>query len=153
MRVINSTSPSLLLCICALVTTSAFTLLPQSKLEIQSSKSKLCESEWTSDFDDFVGDDDDSMNISSIFKSRGSKDLTATQSRQFSLGRDLIISDFVGNMQFDEVTDWEYFYENEEDPSDRKIVNPNPFDSSKPKRTRSSSGSVVSLSEVVLFVC
>ena len=153
MRVINYTSPSLLLCICALATTSAFTLRPQAKVETRSSSSKLYESEWTSDFDDFVGDDDDSMNMSSIFKTLGSKDLTATQSRQFSLGRDLILSDFVGNMGFDEVTDWEYFYENEEDPTDRKIVNPNPFDSSKPKRTRSSSGSVVSLPKVVHFVC
>lgn len=119
---------------------------------IRSSRSKLYESEWTSDFDDFVGDDDDGMILSSIFKSRGSKDLTATQSRQFSLGQDLILADFVGNMGFDEVTDWEYYYENEEDPSDRKVVNPNPFDSSTPKRTRSSSGSVVSLPKVVLFL-
>jgi hypothetical protein len=101
------------------------------------------ENEWTSDFDDFQGDDEDALKLSSIFKSRGQRDLSAMQTRQFSLGEDLILSNFVGNMGFDEVTDWEYFYENEEDPMDRKVVQPNPFDTSKPKRTRKSSGSVV----------
>jgi hypothetical protein len=91
-----------------------------------------------------MGNDDESMKISSIFTSRGKRDLSATQSRLFSLGQDLILSDFVGNMGFDEVTDWEYYYENEDDPTDRKVVQPNLFDSSKPKRTRTSSGSVVS---------
>ena len=127
------------------------------------------DSEWTSDFDDYVGDagnvgnagsdyekldydddddkadENDTLNVASIFKSRGSRDLTAIQTRQFSLGEDLILADYVGNMGFDEVTDWEYYYENEDDPSDRKVVQPNPFDSSKPKRTRTSSGSVVSV--------
>lgn len=103
------------------------------------------ETEWTSDFDDFLqsGDGDDAFQISSIFKSRGTRDLTAIQTRQFSLGQDLILTDFVGNMGFDEVTDWEYYEVNEEDPNDRRVVQPNPFDSSKPKRTRKSSGSVV----------
>ena len=101
-------------------------------------------SEWTSDFDDFLEDgESDAFLLSSVFKSRGVRDLTGTHTRQFSLGQDLILSDFVGNMGFDEVTDWEYFEVNEEDPSDRKIVQPNPFDNSKPKRTRKSSGSVV----------
>ena len=54
-----------------------------------------------------------------------------------------MLSDFVGNMGFDEVTDWEYYYQNEEDENDRKVVQPNPFDSATPRRTRSSSGSVV----------
>lgn len=103
------------------------------------------ETEWTSDFDDFLqsGDRDDTFQLSSIFKSRGTRDLTAIQTRQFSLGQDLILADFVGNMGFDEVTDWEYYEVNEEDPNDRRVVQPNPFDSSKPKRTRKSSGSVV----------
>jgi hypothetical protein len=110
------------------------------------SRLQLAEEEWTSDFDDFVQGDDDEFKISSIFKSRGMRDLSGIQTRLFSLGEDLILSDFVGNMGFDEVTDWEYYYENEEDPIDRKVVQPNPFDSSKPKRTRKSSGSVVSYS-------
>lgn len=102
------------------------------------------DSEWTSDFDDFVEDgESDGFKLSSIFKARGTRDLTGTQSRQFSLGQDLILSDFVGNMGFDEVTDWEYYEVSEEDPADRKVVQPNPFDASKPKRTRKSSGSVV----------
>mmetsp|Transcript_19926 Transcript_19926/g.43313 ORF Transcript_19926/g.43313 Transcript_19926/m.43313 type:complete len:551 (+) Transcript_19926:119-1771(+) len=106
--------------------------------------------EWTSDFDGFIGDgrdDSDSDDTFSNFLSksnRGSnRDLTAVQTRLFSLGEDLIINDFVGNMGFEEVTDWEYYYENEDDPTDRNAVNPNPFDTSKPKRTRTSSGSVV----------
>lgn len=102
--------------------------------------------EWTSDFDDFIQENEgegDALKISSIFKSRSTRDLSAIQTRQFSLGPDLILSDFVGKMGFDEVTDWEYYYQNEEDPADRKVVQPNPFDSSKPKRTRKSSGSVV----------
>lgn len=102
------------------------------------------ETEWTSDFDDFAKDaGSDSLQLSSIFKGRGARDLTGTQTRQFSLGQDLILVDFVGNMGFEEVTDWEYYEVNEEDPSDRKVVQPNPFDASKPKRTRKSSGSVV----------
>lgn len=101
------------------------------------------DSEWTSDFDDFFQNDDDAVKISSIFKTRGTRDLTAIQTRQFSLGKDLVLADYVGNMGFDEVTDWEYYEVNEEDPSDRRVVQPNPMDSEKPKRTRKSSGSVV----------
>jgi serine/threonine protein kinase len=59
------------------------------------------------------------------------------------LGRDLQVTDFVGNMGFEEVVDWQYYYENEDDPTDRRVVQPNPFDSDRPKRTRTSSGSVV----------
>lgn len=73
-----------------------------------------------------------------------------------------MLSDFVGNMGFDEVTDWEYYYQNEEDENDRKVVEPNPFDSATPKRTRQSSGSVVrvllpieevTLNVLVIFHC
>ena len=112
--------------------------------------------EWTSDFDDFIGgerqdreldyDDDNNDSLSNFLTqaSRGSnRDLSAVQTRLFSLGEDLIINDYVGNMGFEEVTDWEYYYENEDDPEDRDVVNPNPFDSSKPKRTRTNSGSVI----------
>ncbi|GAX21533.1 hypothetical protein FisN_6Hh423 [Fistulifera solaris] len=94
--------------------------------------------EW-SDFDDFVGDE--TANLSSFFASRP-PDNSACSTRQFSLGADLILSDFVGNMGFEEVTDWEYYYQ-DDDQSNRKVVQPNPFDKSKPKRTRTSSGSVV----------
>jgi hypothetical protein len=76
---------------------------------------------------------------------KGQRDLTAVTTRQFSLGPDIILTDFVGNLGFDEVTDWEYYYEEEEDKNERQVVQPNPFDSSKPKRTRMSSGSVVRL--------
>jgi hypothetical protein len=122
---------------------------------------------WTSDFDDFViddDDDDDSVDMAQLFAQRtdtpaddadslnfaqlvaqraGPPDYTATQTRQFSLGSDLILSDYIGKMGFDEVTDWEYYYPDEDDPSERKVVQPPPFDPSKPKRTRQSSGSVV----------
>jgi hypothetical protein len=60
----------------------------------------------------------------------GAVDNTAIQTRQFSLGQDLVLSDYVGNMGFDEVTDWEYYYPSEDD-DERKVVQPNPFDSSK----------------------
>jgi len=119
---------------------------PTNAISLESLKE-----EWTSDFDDFIGDggdnSDDDNNTLSDFLSKssrdGNRDLTAVQTRLFSLGEDLIINDFVGNMGFEEVTDWEYYYENEDDPKDRDVVNPNPFDASKPKRTRASSGSVV----------
>lgn len=61
----------------------------------------------------------------------GAVDWTAIQTRQFSLGQDLILSNYVGNMGFQEVTDWEYYYQNEEDEEDRQVVQPNPLDSSK----------------------
>ncbi len=67
------------------------------------------------------------------------------------VGEDMVLSDYVGTMGFDEVTDWEYYYQNEEDPEDRNVVQPNPFDSSKPKRTRKSSGSVVSVTFPMCF--
>lgn len=113
--------------------------------------------EWTSDFDDYVGgdsesqskDDDERFRFVNLVAPQQSMDLSACQSRLFSLGVDLILTDFVGNMGFDQVTDWEYYYEDEDNPSDRRVVNPNPFDKSKPKRTRSSSGSVVCILVVV----
>lgn len=98
------------------------------------------------DDDDDVPDLDDDTGAlfsSSIGRGTTRPDLTGVSTRLFSLGQDLIVNDYVGNMGFEEVTDWEYFYENEDDPTDRKVVQPNPFDVSKPKRTRVSSGSVV----------
>jgi hypothetical protein len=90
-------------------------------------------------------DDDDTFDITKFKNRATSIDLSACTSRQFSLGQDLVLSDYVGNMGFDEVTDWEYYYPNEDDPDDRQVVQPNPFDPAKPKRTRTSSGSVVRL--------
>jgi serine/threonine protein kinase len=109
--------------------------------------------EW-SDFDGIiigdagansVGETDAAFDFSVFQKRTKLTDLSACTSRQFSLGADLILSDFVGKMGFDEVTDWEYFYRNEDDPSDRKVVMPNPMSSEQPRRTRTSSGSVVRL--------
>ena len=103
--------------------------------------------EWTSDFDDFVGGEieessDKKFDFSKLIQER-TVDYTACQTRQFSLGADFVLSNYVGNMGFEEVTDWEYYYQSEDDPNERKVVQPNPLDSSKPKRTRTSSGSVV----------
>ncbi|GKY94260.1 hypothetical protein MPSEU_000391800 [Mayamaea pseudoterrestris] len=110
------------------------------------------EEEW-SDFDGFIGggttNNDDPIETWTDFSAFQDKmkmtDLSACQSRQFSLGKDLILTDFVGSMGFDEVTDWQYYYPNEDDPQDRKVVQPNPFDSNQPRRTRQSSGSVIRL--------
>lgn len=127
--------------------------------------------EW-SDFDGFIGDaasnndtddkfsltsldkvdtteseeDDDKFTMTNILQSSSSRqDLSACQARQFVLGEDFMITNFAGSMGFDAVTDWEYFYESEDDPEIRKVVSPPPLDPSKPKRTRESSGSVVRL--------
>ena len=158
-------------------------LQPRTALSLSSSSSEE-NTEWTSDFGDFVpgsdgsdmsfrslegrtwedepleieeDDDDDendltSQKLSSVFQKRSIRDLTGTQTRQFSLGQDLILADYVGNLGFDEVTDWEYYeVDVDEDGNNlpttsteqRKVVQPNPMDASKPKRTRTSSGSVV----------
>lgn len=107
----------------------------------------LAASEWKSDFDDFVDSDDEDSTFFSedLFTAQAKtiEDLSGCQSRQFSLGEDLILSDFAGSMGFDEVTDWEYYYEGEDERDDRKVVQPNPMDPAQPKRTRESSGSVV----------
>ncbi|CAB9516583.1 expressed unknown protein [Seminavis robusta] len=114
---------------------------PQHQIPLQG----IDADEWESDFDDFDDSNDDVLKLSDVLQSRGADDLSACRSRQLSLGRDFVLSDFVGNMGFDEVTDWEYYYENEDDENDRKVVQPNPFDSATPRRTRSSSGSVIRL--------
>lgn len=74
-----------------------------------------------SDFSNFLQERSSSANI----------DWTAIQTRQFSLGQDLILSNYVGNMGFDEVTDWEYYLQSEDDVEEREVVQPNPFDPSK----------------------
>jgi hypothetical protein len=68
------------------------------KLSLASSKE-----EWTSDFEGFVGDDNTSLSDFLAESREGSnRDLTAVQTRLFSLGVDLIVNDFIGNMGFDE---------------------------------------------------
>lgn len=148
----------LLLSFVVIGTLKAFHVNPNRPLHIQKgdyrifSSSSCCralEGDWESDFEDFAdtgssAGDNNFLKLSDVFQARGAEDLSACRSRQFSLGRDFVLSDFVGNMGFDEITDWEYYYQNEEDESDRKVVQPNPFDASTPRRTRETSGSVVS---------
>ena len=88
-----------------------------------------------------------------------SQDLSGIRVRQFSLGQDFVLSNYVGSAGFEEVTDWEYYYQDEDDDSSsksgksstsrRQVVQPNLFDKSQPKRTRTSSGSVVR----IFFLC
>jgi hypothetical protein len=99
-------------------------------------------SEW-SDFDDlgYSSSETEFSSSSSLsqeqissfqqqLQERSKTDLTAIRTRQFRLGRDLILSDYVGNMGFDEVTDWQYYYPDDED-DERQVVQPNPLDPSK----------------------
>jgi hypothetical protein len=59
-------------------------------------------------------------------------DVTGCQTRLFSLGPDLVLSNYVGSYSFEEVTDWEYYYPAEDSNSDdRQIVQPNPLDSNQ----------------------
>ena len=44
-------------------------------------------------------------------KDKQNEDLTAVRTRLFSLGEDLIIQDYVGTLGFEEVTDWQYYYQ------------------------------------------
>jgi hypothetical protein len=75
-----------------------------------------------------------------------SVDYTAIRSRQFTFGKDLILTNYVGDMGFDEVTDWQYYYQDiDEDgrpaptrpggagggSADRNVAQPNPFDSTR----------------------
>ena len=98
---------------------------------------------------DDEGEDSIQEQVSAIYQdsktkdSSRSKDYSGIQARQFSLGQDFVLANYVGSAGFEEVTDWEYYLQNEDDPDDRKVVQPNLFDKSQPKRTRTSSGSVV----------
>jgi hypothetical protein len=98
------------------------------------------------------GDDDDSVIVQLRQETQRrrqtsrSLDDTAIRSRQFTFGKDLILTNYVGDMGFDEVTDWQYYYQDiDEDgrpaparpggagpaSGDRKVAQPNPFDSTK----------------------
>jgi len=112
----------------------------EEKETIQNKKDDL------PDFDDeysssYIDDDDDSM-FTFPQESLFFGDSSGCQNRQFSLGEDFVIDSFAGKMGFDEVTDWEY-YAQDEDTGERKSVQPPPLDPSKPKRTRERVGSVV----------
>lgn len=91
------------------------------------------------------------------------QDLTGIKARRLRLGEDLMVTRYVGDVGFDEVTDWEYYYPADDDDDDgsndrnsniktrqqqqqqrrREVVQPNPFDESTPRRTRTKSGSVI----------
>lgn len=67
-------------------------------------------------------------------------DYTAICLRQLELGTDFILSNYVGTMGFDKVTDWDY-----KDPESGQSVTPNPLDPSQPRRTKVRSESVIRL--------
>lgn len=69
-------------------------------------------------------------------------DLTGSLVREFSLGRDLLLSDYAGSLGFDQVTDWQY-YTTDLVTGQRENRAVNSFDPNQPSRTRSKSGSVV----------
>jgi hypothetical protein len=118
------------------------------------------------DNDDDDDDDDDDNTSKNIQIKELSKvindsqknyvDLTGSTEREFSLGRDVILSNYAGSLGFDQVTDWQYYtvdvdedngkyysrIKEDEEPR-RTPVSPRPMDPSQPSRTRSSSGSVV----------
>lgn len=119
--------------------TATTTFIATRPIHVLSSSKN--EEEW-SDFDDFVGtnsinnnsnDDEESFAdfIDLLNKKSGIIDLTGCQTRLFSLGTDLVLSNYIGSMSFDEVTDWEYYYPSEIDVDDRKVVQPNPLDSNQ----------------------
>mmetsp|Transcript_9081 Transcript_9081/g.18558 ORF Transcript_9081/g.18558 Transcript_9081/m.18558 type:complete len:576 (-) Transcript_9081:587-2314(-) len=98
------------------------------------------------DEDFFHDDDEDAAAIAratstTLEGSYAARDLSGSDVRLFRLGYDLILDTYAGSMGFDEVTDWDYYTQDED--GNRNSVEPTPFDASQPKRTRSSSGSVV----------
>jgi serine/threonine protein kinase len=70
-------------------------------------------------------------------------DITGGTYREFTLGRDLLLSDYAGSLGYDQVTDWQYY--TADILTGEKLSNtiPNPFDPNQPSRTRSKSGSIV----------
>ncbi len=92
--------------------------------------------------DDDCWDDEDSELIFSATQNQQKKDFSGCTVRQFNLGYDVILSDYVGSLGFEEITDWEY-YQPSLINNERRVVDPPPFDPNQPKRTREKSGSVV----------
>ena len=118
-----------------------FSLSIQTKTINRKTESKL----FALDDENLFYEDDEELfsSISSATAEKSNMDLSGSSTRQFNLGYDIMISSYAGSIGFDEVIDWEYF----DNPGEevRNIVEPPPFDPTKPKRTRSSSGSVVRL--------
>ena len=85
--------------------------------------------------------------IKEITQSRSDEDLSGCSFRKFSLGEDLGISNFVGSLGFEEVTDWNYYEtiydEDSKKEVERKKVDPSPLDPNQPRRTRNKSGSLI----------
>lgn len=95
------------------------------------------------DDDDFFNEDDDEdAQVFAQVTQKQQKDLSGCSVRQFNLGYDLIISDYVGSLGFEEITDWEY-YQPSLINNEKRVVDPPPFDPNLPKRTREKSGSIV----------
>jgi len=92
--------------------------------------------------DDDFWDDEDSELIFSATRNQNKIDLSGCSVRQFNLGYDIILTDYVGSSGFEEITDWQY-YQPSLINNERRVVEPPPFDPSQPKRTRKKSGSVV----------
>ena len=102
------------------------------------------------DDDDFFFEDEDADLIFSATQNQQNKDFSGCSVRQFNLGYDIILSDYVGSLGFEEITDWEYYQPSKVntgsgggDYRERDVVEPPPFDPNQPKRTREKSGSVV----------
>mmetsp|Transcript_33823 Transcript_33823/g.49723 ORF Transcript_33823/g.49723 Transcript_33823/m.49723 type:complete len:622 (+) Transcript_33823:62-1927(+) len=105
---------------------------------------------YSAEFDDI--DNLGSLSSSQNEEQQPANDLSGCQSRQFTLGYDVLISSYAGSMGFDEVIDWDYFQSDADGTASQReydrrnnMVEPPPFDPTKPKRTKSSSGSVIRL--------
>lgn len=94
------------------------------------------------DYDDDEFFDDEDAQLFAQITEKQQTDLSGSSLRQFNLGYDLVISDFVGSLGFEEIVDWEY-YQPSLVNNERNIVEPPPFDPNAPKRTREKSGSIV----------
>jgi hypothetical protein len=99
--------------------------------------------------DDGDDDDDDNWNVELRQETQRrrqtsrSMDYTAIRSRQFTFGKDLILTNYVGDMGFDEVTDWQYYYQDiDEDGRPAPIEkSPSPIRSIRP-----------STSDIIMFL-
>ena len=105
-------------------TTKKKTLEDTTTRKQKKNKTKSNTEETRNDLEELVYDDDDedgttrtSTSLSEFLSNGGgstatqNEDLTAVRTRLFSLGEDLMIQDYVGTMGFEEVTDWQYYYQ------------------------------------------
>jgi len=73
-----------------------------------------------------------------------SQDLLGGSQRRFRLGYDVALTSYMGSLGVDEMTDWEYYEMDEEDPTRKKGKRVVPFmDPNAPRRTRSRRGDSV----------